>query len=86
MRDSCVPQYHRSDIYRHTLEDYLIYFVTNLNPNIGRGPEWPQYDNSSKQLYAFTNDDDNTGLEIITDDYRVPQMEYLTSLSLEYPL
>ncbi|KAF7783931.1 CAZyme family CE10 [Agaricus bisporus var. burnettii] len=81
-----VGAYHSSDLTKMVLNDYLIRFVNNLDPNNGTGPDWPKYDNSSKQIYWFTSDNDNTGVEISTDDYRVPQMEYLTNLSLAYPL
>ncbi|KAF9447550.1 alpha/beta-hydrolase [Macrolepiota fuliginosa MF-IS2] len=76
-----VGSYHGSDLANHILDDYLIYFVANLNPNTGNGPEWPQYDNNSKQIYSFIND----GVGVTTDDYRVPQISYLTNVSLEYP-
>jgi len=79
-------QYHSSDLSYHVLDDYLVRFVTNLDPDNGTEPSWPKYDNSSKQILWFTHDDDDTGVQVSTDDYRVPQMAYLTDLSLAYPL
>lgn len=79
-------QYHSSDLSYHVLDDYLVRFVTNLDPNNGTEPSWPKYDNSSKQILWFTHDDDDTGVQVSTDDYRVPQLMYLTNLSLAYPL
>lgn len=81
-----VGAYHSSDLSYHVLDDYLVRFVTNLDPNNGTEPSWPKYDNSSKQILWFTHDDDDTGVQVSTDDYRVPQLMYLTNLSLAYPL
>lgn len=81
-----VGAYHSSDLSYHVLDDYLIRFVTNLDPNNGTEPGWPKYDNSSKQILWFTHDNNDTGVQLSTDDYRVPQMTYLTGLGLAYPL
>ena len=80
---------HASDILNiygpGDLTDYLIHFVTNLDPNGGSSPQWPQYTTSSRQLLTFL-DDPVTNITITRDTYRTDGMEFLTKLSLAHPL
>jgi carboxylesterase type B len=66
------------------LTDYLIHFVTNLDPNGGSSPQWPQYTTSSRQLLTFL-DDPVTNITITQDTYRTDGMEFITKLSLAHP-
>ncbi|KAH9175637.1 Alpha/Beta hydrolase protein [Lactarius sanguifluus] len=67
------------------LTDYLIHFATNLDPNGGLSPQWPQYTTWSRQLMTLV-DSQVTNRTITLDRYRVEGMELLTNLSLAYPL
>ncbi|KAH8982052.1 carotenoid ester lipase precursor [Lactarius hatsudake] len=79
---------HASDIANiyggQDLTDYLIHFVTNLDPNGGSGPHWPQYTTSSPQLLTLL--DGAVPASITPDTYRVDGMNFLTELSLVHPL
>ncbi|KAH9012205.1 Alpha/Beta hydrolase protein, partial [Lactarius hengduanensis] len=66
------------------LTDYLIHFTTNLNPNGGSSPQWPRYTTSSPQLLTLL--DGPVPANITLDTYRVDAMEFITELSLVYPL
>ncbi|KAI0265664.1 carotenoid ester lipase precursor [Gloeopeniophorella convolvens] len=66
------------------LTDYLIQFATNLNPNGGSSPHWPQYTTASPQLMTFL--DGLIPTTITQDTYRADQFNFLTQLSLEFPL
>ncbi|KAH9170119.1 alpha beta-hydrolase [Lactarius sanguifluus] len=66
------------------LTDYLIHFTTNLNPNGGLSPQWPRYTTSSPQLLTLL--DGPVPANITLDTYRVDAMEFITALSLVYPL
>ncbi|KAH9030331.1 carotenoid ester lipase precursor [Lactarius pseudohatsudake] len=78
---------HASDILNiyggGDLTDYLIHFATNLDPNGGSGPHWPQYTTSSPQLLTLL--DGAVPADITLDTYRVEAMKYLTKLSLANP-
>ncbi|KAH8983924.1 Alpha/Beta hydrolase protein [Lactarius akahatsu] len=78
---------HASDILNiyggGDLTDYLIHFATNLDPNCGSGPHWPQYTTSSPQLLTLL--DGAVPADITLDTYRVEAMKYLTKLSLANP-
>lgn len=66
------------------MTDYLVRFVTTLNPN-GLGQLfWPNYLPNCTQLLAFVDGD--TPLEIIMDDFRQNATDFLTQLSLEQPI
>ncbi|KAF9055814.1 carotenoid ester lipase precursor [Panaeolus papilionaceus] len=78
-----VGAYHGYDMVDRTLEDYLIRFVVNHDPNNGTGPAWPQYTTASPQLYTFADGSDPT---ITQDNFRVDAIHYLTNLTLAYPL
>jgi acetylcholinesterase len=67
------------------LTDYLIHFATNLDPNGGSSPQWPQYTTSSRELLTFL-DDPVMNLTITQDTYRTEGMEFITKLLLARPL
>ncbi len=75
---------HSSDILNMygggDLTDYLINFATNLDPNGGLSPRWPQYTLKSPQLMTLV-DSQGTNRTITQDAYRVEEMEFLTNLS-----
>ncbi|KAA1472206.1 alpha/beta-hydrolase [Dentipellis sp. KUC8613] len=66
------------------MTDYLIRFVTHLDPNGNTSFRWPQYSASSPQLLTLW--DGLFPLNITQDTYRAEALSYLTSLSLKYPL
>ncbi|KAI0331004.1 esterase 1 [Cubamyces sp. BRFM 1775] len=63
--------------------DYILGFITSLNPNDGIGserPYWPQYTPGSKVLMQLAGG--NT--TVIPDDYRQQQIAFLNSVSGEF--
>lgn len=66
------------------MTDYLVNFVTNLNPN---GPTtrfiWPNYDSLTKQLLTFSDGD--VPLGITTDTFREDAMALITGIALRAP-
>lgn len=66
------------------LTDYLINFVTNLNPNGPSLPYWPQYNTSSRQLLTLY--DTPVPTNITLDTFREEGMQLLTELLLKNPL
>ena len=79
---------HASDIQivygGQDLTDYLINFVTNLNPNGGSVPQWPQYTTWSPQLLTLY--DSPVASNVTLDTYRAEGMKLLTKISLEHPV
>jgi len=77
--------FHESDIPNiyggGDLTDYLIQFVTHLDPNGVLGPQWPQYTTSSPHLLTLL-DSQVTNRTITLDTYRVEGIEFITKLSL----
>ena len=69
------------------LTDYLIQFVATLDPNghSNRTISWPRYDSSRRQMLRVLDDKDES-LAIGQDDAREEAMEFMTALSLRYPL
>ncbi len=67
------------------LTDYLIHFATNLDPNGGSSPQWPQYTTSSRQLLTLLDSQVNN-INITQDTYRTDGIEFITELSLAHPL
>jgi acetylcholinesterase len=63
--------------------DYLIHFATNLDPNGGSSPRWPQYTIASPQLMTFLP---LRPTDITQNTYRADGIDYLTYLSLTHPL
>lgn len=72
------------------LADYLIRFVSNLNPNDPAGGDggvtfnWPQYTTASPDLLTFL--DGLIPMEISQDTYRQAAMEGLTQVTLVNPI
>ena len=68
------------------MDDYVVRFAVNHDPNNGTESKWPEYTKASPQRYIFpplvTGGKPNVGL----DTQRVEQMAFLTNLSLYYPL
>ncbi|KAJ7697634.1 Alpha/Beta hydrolase protein [Mycena rosella] len=82
----CVGAFHTSDLLTllsHDLIDYLVNFVTHLDPNVGiEGKAWTQYTTASPQMMTF----DIVGSKISPDTYRSEAMKFLTNISLEFPI
>ena len=68
------------------LQDYLINFAYNLNPNGHTVPEWPQYEVASKMLLTFVDGAAPNATEITEDTYRAEALAGLTAISLKYPV
>ncbi|OJT12974.1 Lipase 4 [Trametes pubescens] len=66
------------------MADYLINFVNNLDPNGKTVLSWPQYSTSAPKLLTFQ--DGLVPLAITQDDFRVDAMNFMTELSLKFPL
>ncbi|KAI0628199.1 carotenoid ester lipase precursor [Trametes polyzona] len=66
------------------MTDFLVRFVTSLNPNDGSTIHWPNYTPQSAPLLAFQDGD--TPLTIIPDDFRQNGTDFLTQVSLAQPL
>jgi len=84
--------FHESDIQNiygdGDLTDFLIQFVTNLDPNGVLSPPWPRYTTSSPQLMTLLGNQlevTNNNRTITLDTYRVEAMASITNLSLTYP-
>ncbi|KAF9049528.1 carotenoid ester lipase precursor [Hymenopellis radicata] len=84
--------FHGSDVSLNTyalggdLQDYLIRFVANLDPNSNgdTGITWPKWTTDSPQLVSFN---DGSVSENITDDtYRKEAMETLNAILFENPV
>ena len=66
------------------LTNYLVRFVTTLNPNGFGNVLWPQYTLQSPTLLTFLD-----GLDPITfkqDTFRAQQIAFLNNLTLNHPL
>jgi acetylcholinesterase len=61
------------------LMDYLIHFATNLDPNGGSSPQWPQYTNGSPQLMTLLP---SNCTSITQDRYRADSLCFLTNFFL----
>jgi acetylcholinesterase len=66
------------------LTDYLINFATNLNPNGGSVAHWPPYTTLWPQLLTLYDAPVSTNVTL--DTYRAEGIQFLTELSLVYPL
>ncbi|KAF8162761.1 carotenoid ester lipase precursor [Crassisporium funariophilum] len=76
--------FHGSDLMFNVLDDYVVRFATNLDPNNGTGVDWLPYTTQSPQIYLIPDSDLNKPLMVL-DTYRDAPMKYLTNLSLAYP-
>ncbi|TFK24286.1 carotenoid ester lipase [Coprinopsis marcescibilis] len=77
--------FHASDLYLNLLNEYVIYFANNFDPNTGNTTTWPQYTIDSPDMLAFPPTTEGN-ITVIKDLYRVNPMQILTNLSLKYPL
>ncbi|KAI0088623.1 carotenoid ester lipase precursor [Irpex rosettiformis] len=66
------------------MTDYIINFVNNLDPNGPTVTNWPKYTNANPQLLTFL--DGLIPRTITKDNYRVDQMNFVTNLSLQFPI
>ncbi|KAJ7258780.1 carotenoid ester lipase precursor [Mycena haematopus] len=90
-REKDVPilgSFHTSDIlniyFDGELTDYLINFATNLNPNGNTVPDWPAYTTANPNMMTFL--DGLIPTTITMDTYRAAGMQFLTNLTLEFPV
>ncbi|EMD35624.1 hypothetical protein CERSUDRAFT_157488 [Gelatoporia subvermispora B] len=65
------------------MTDYLVHFVTDLDPNNSTGIFWPQYTVASPQLLTFV--DSAPSLEITQDTYRQDAIALMGTLGRKYP-
>lgn len=70
------------------LTDYLVRFVTNLDPNVGAGTHvnWPKYDTTTRQLVTFIDSLLPPAQTITADTFRQGGMDLLNALSNQYTL
>ncbi|KAJ7914280.1 alpha beta-hydrolase [Mycena leptocephala] len=90
-RKKAVPilgSFHASDIlnvyFDGELTDYLINFATNLNPNGRTVPNWPAYTTAAPNMMTFL--DGLFPTTISQDTYRAAGMQFLTNLTLQFPV
>ncbi|KAJ7124165.1 carotenoid ester lipase precursor [Mycena epipterygia] len=80
--------FHGSDILNvyggGELTDYLINFATSLNPNGNTVPNWPAYTSATPNVMTFL--DGLIPTMITQDTYREAGMQFLTNLTLEFPI
>jgi len=79
---------HVSDIlniyFDGELTDYLINFATTLNPNGNTVPNWPAYTTKTPNMMTFL--DGLFPTTITQDTYRAEAIQFLTNLTLEFPI
>ena len=85
-----IGSFHSSDLANifggEDLTDFLIQFVTTLDPNGILSPQWPRYRTSSPQLMTLLGSQvANNNRTITLDTYRAKGMEFITHLSLAQP-
>ncbi|KAJ7713004.1 Alpha/Beta hydrolase protein [Mycena metata] len=90
-REKAVPilgSFHATDIlniyFDGELTDYLINFVTTLNPNGKTVPNWPAYTTATPNMMTFL--DGLIPTTITQDTYRAAGMQFLTNITLEFPV
>ena len=69
------------------LRDYVIRFTNNLNPNSKKvfGVPWPQWDPRKPKAIIFQNDI-LFPIVLGDDNYRTDPLNYITNMSLFYPI
>ncbi|KAF9055813.1 carotenoid ester lipase [Panaeolus papilionaceus] len=82
---SSLGSYHGSDFANSVLDDYLIRFIVNHDPNNGTGVAWPPYTVDAPRLYTFPEDAD-VAPTLTNDTFRADAIAYLSNLTLTYPL
>ncbi|KAF8194390.1 alpha beta-hydrolase [Mycena galopus ATCC 62051] len=90
-REKAVPilgSFHGSDIlnvyFDGELTDALINFATNLSPNGPTVPEWPGYTTEKPSMLLLL--DGLIPTAITQDTYRAAGIQFLTNLTLEFPV
>ncbi|KAK7018158.1 COesterase domain-containing protein [Favolaschia claudopus] len=83
--------FHTSDVRnvfnKGELTDYLINFVTNLDPNGPTVPAWPQYSAEKPNLMTFSDGLFGKAVTDVTQDtFRGEAMGVLTNISLQFPI
>jgi acetylcholinesterase len=63
--------------------DYLIHFVTNLDPNGGSSPWWPLYTAVCPDLMTLLP---SNGTSITQDAYRADDLDYITNIALAHAI
>ncbi|KAJ6584319.1 alpha beta-hydrolase [Mycena capillaripes] len=80
--------FHFSDIlnvyFGGELADYLINFATNLDPNGKTVPNWPAYTTATPNMMTFL--DGLFPTTITQDTYRAASMQFLTNVTLQFPI
>jgi carboxylesterase type B len=88
LTESCSIQYHTADVSnvykKGELTDYLVNFVTNLDPNGPTVPAWPQYTTENPNLMTLV--DGSIATKITQDTFRAEAIQVLTNISLEFPI
>jgi carboxylesterase type B len=65
------------------LQDYIIHFTNELDPNGLSAFRWPQYTTNNPNQLIFSDSLPQQSVE--KDTYRQSQMDFLTHLSLNVP-
>ncbi|KAJ7748213.1 carotenoid ester lipase precursor [Mycena maculata] len=85
-----VGSFHTSDIqnvYKDgELTDYLINFVTDLDPNGDTVPAWPRYTTEDPNLMTLYDLPGLPATNITSDTFRAGAISVLTEISLEFPI
>jgi hypothetical protein len=69
---------------RTAFQDYVVHFVTGLNPNTGSTLQnWPPYNKITKQMLTLTDSGPSSTLTI--DNYRVNQFNVVNAASEKFP-
>ncbi|KAJ7660448.1 carotenoid ester lipase precursor [Mycena rosella] len=80
--------FHGSDILNvygpGDLTDYLINFATTLNPNGKTVANWPSYTSAAPNMLTLI--DGLITTTITQDTYRAAAMQFLTNITLEFPI
>jgi len=66
------------------MEDYLIHFVNNLDPNGNTDINWPKYTTQSPRLLTFL--DGLIPLTITGDTFRKEAIDFMIKVTLSNPI
>ena len=64
--------------------DYVVHFVNHFDPNGKNLTAWPKYTPTNPTMLTLI--EGPTPIVLTNDTYRKEAMEYLTELSLQYPM
>ncbi|KAJ7886362.1 Alpha/Beta hydrolase protein [Mycena leptocephala] len=82
--------FHTTDVFNvykdGELTDYLINFVTNLDPNGPTVPAWPGYTTEAPNLMTFSDLIGQPKTQVTQDTFREEAMKVLTDVSLQFPI